>query len=887
MTAWSRLTQMAARLRAFLRPSAIDLDFDEELASHLAMLTDDNIRRGMSPDDARRAARLRLGAAASLKEQHREARGLPGLDAVIQDVRFAFRLIARDRWFSAAAIAALALGIGANATGFTIMNAVFLRGLPFENADRLYVLSWQNRSGRRSNISHPEFQNLRAQTRRFADLAAYRDASMNISDDRALPDEAHGTWVTANTFGVLHQPPLIGRDFTPGDERPGADPVVIIGYTLWRDRYAFDPNALGRTLRVNGQAATIVGVMPEGMRFPDDSALWAPYIPQDAEQERVLRPLRVFGRLQDGTDRRSASAEMSAIAQQLIAVEPQITKDLTGIRVETFTERYIGGGGRPMFLTVMGAVVFVLLIACANVANLLLSRSASRAREVAVRTALGASRWRVIRQLLIESLVLGAIGGALGVLLAVAGARAFDEAIRLSGLPYWVVFTIDYVVLGYVVGICVLSAVLCGLAPALHVSKTKTFTALKDGGRGIAGSRYGRRFSSAIVVAELALTMVLLVGAASMVRSFMTLYFVDLGIRIDRLVTMRLQMPEAKYRTAEARRGLFDRLEPRLAAIPGVEAICVTTGVPPLDGGERLLEIDGLARRDQPTFVGTVAITPRFFDVVGVRIARGRSFNETDGAPGAETVIINERLAAQFFAGEDPLGRRLRFTRREASPGTSVEVWRTIVGVSPTIRQGSPTDEYLNAVVYIPIRQESPAAASLLVRSALPPGSVMDAVRREVQAIDPDQPVLGVQTVAQVLAQDRWWYRTWGGLFGILSGIALLLSCVGLYAVMAYSVTERTQEIGVRLALGARRRQVSWLILRRGLAQLMTGLAIGFLGSLALSRILPGGLASMTPHDPIALLAVALLLSGVSIVACLAPARRATRVDPVVALRAD
>jgi hypothetical protein len=268
MTAWSRLTQMAARLRAFLRPSAIDLDFDEELASHLAMLTDDNIRRGMSPDDARRAARLRLGAAASLKEQHREARGLPGLDSVIQDVRFAFRLIARDRWFSAAAIAALALGIGANATGFTIVNAVFLRGLPFEAADRLYVLSWQNRSGRRSNISHPEFQNLRAQTRRFADLAAYRDASMNISDDRALPDEAHGTWVTTNTFGVLHQPPLIGRDFTPADERPGADPVVIIGYTLWRDRYTFDPNVLGGSLRVNGRPATIVGVTARGDEVP-------------------------------------------------------------------------------------------------------------------------------------------------------------------------------------------------------------------------------------------------------------------------------------------------------------------------------------------------------------------------------------------------------------------------------------------------------------------------------------------------------------------------------------------------------------------------------------------------------------------------------------------
>ena len=353
------------------------------------------------------------------------------------------------------------------------------------------------------------------------------------------------------------------------------------------------------------------------------------------------------------------------------------------------------------------------------------------------------------------------------------------------------------------------------------------------------------------MVAELALTIVLLVGAASMVRSFMTLYFVDLGFPIDRLVTMRVQLPEAKYRTAEARRGLFAQLEPRLAAIPGVDGVSVTTGVPPLDGGERLLEIDGAGRSsDPPVFVGTVAIDPRFFGVVGVHVLRGRNFTDRDGAPGEETVIVNERLATQFFPGEDPIGRRLRFGRRDAPAGTSApDVWRTIVGVSPTIRQGSPTDEYLNAVVYIPLRQESPAAASLLIRSALPPGSIIDSVRREVRAIDQDQPVLGVQTVSQLLAQDRWWYRTWGGLFGILAALALLLSCVGLYAVMACSVTERTQEIGVRLALGAQRRQVSWLILERGLWQLAVGLALGFAGSLGLTRVLPGGLVSMTPHE--------------------------------------
>ena len=318
---------------------------------------------------------------------------------------------------------------------------------------------------------------------------------MNISDDRALPDEAHGTWLTANTFSVLRQPPLLGRDFTEADERPGADLVAIVGYTLWRDRYSADPAMLGQTLRVNGRPATIVGVMPDGMRFPDNSELWLPYVPADARRERTLRPFRVFGRLQDGVDRRSARAELSGLAGTLLAADPEATRDLTGIRIETFTERYIGGGGRPMFFTVMGAVVFVLLIACANVANLRLSRSAARAREIAVRTALGASRGRVVRLLLIESLVLGLIGGTLGVPLAIAGVHAFDQAIRFSGLPYWVVFTIDYVVLAYVAGICVLSAVLFGLAPALHVSKAGTNAVLKDGGRGIAEA--GARADSA------------------------------------------------------------------------------------------------------------------------------------------------------------------------------------------------------------------------------------------------------------------------------------------------------------------------------------------------------------------------------------------------------
>jgi putative ABC transport system permease protein len=875
------------KVRAFLRTADFDRQLEQELGTHLAMLTEENIRRGLRPDEAARAARIRLGAPASLKEQHRDVRGLPSVDAVVQDLRFAFRLIRRDRWFSATAIVALALGIGANTVGFTIVNSTILKGLPFDDADRLYAVSWQNRSGRRSNLTYAEFQEWRGRARHFQGLAAYGESTVSMSDERALPEQARALWVTGNGFGVLRQRVLLGRDFVADDERPGADPVAIISHAVWKGRYAADPAVLGATVRLNGQAATIVGVMPDGMRFPDNTDIWRPFIPTDAQWQRNPRQLRVFGRLQDGVGRREAHAELSALGQQTIAADPGATKDLAGVHLETFAERYIGGAGRPMIVAVMAAVVFVLLIACANVANMLLSRSAARAREIAVRSALGATRWRVVRQLLLESLVLGFTGGAIGLGLAVVGVRFFAVAMQSSGLPYWVVFEVDYVVVAYAAAVCMLTALLFGLAPALQVSQTNNSVIMKEGGRGSLGSRRERRFSAVMVVGQLALTVILLAGCGAMIRSFMTLYAIDVGVDTGRLMTMRVQLPASTYADAAARRGFFERLEPRLAAIPGVEAAAVTTGVPARDGGERLLEIDGPSRAAAPVFVSTVTISPRFFQAAGVPMVRGRSFDDADGANGAETVIVNERLAERFFPGEDPIGRRLRFTQRQRPPGAPLDVWRTVVGISGRILHGSSLDRYENAVVYIPFRQEAPADAWLLVRSALPPSAVMDAVRRQVQAIDRDQPVFTIQTLAQLLESDRWWYRTWGGMLGVFAAIALVLSSMGLYAVMAYAVTQRTQEIGLRMAVGAQSRQVSWLILKRGARQLAVGLALGLAGALALSRVLRLGLEGTGPADPWTLAAIVALLSLVCVAACLVPLRRAIRIDPVVALRAE
>jgi putative ABC transport system permease protein len=888
MTTLTRLKYLGARLRASLGGHDYDRDFREELDAHVAMLTEDNLRRGMSPDEARRVALVRVGGVASIQEQHRGVRGVPSLEAILQDLRFAFRLIAKERWFAAAAITAMALGIGANTTGFALVNAAFLRGLPVKNADRLFVLSWHARQNVDRDLSERELQDVRSQARSFAGLAGYRPGTMNVSGDKGLPEEVRGARISANTFGLLRQPPLLGRDFTAGDDRPGAEPVVIIGEGLWKTRFAADPNVIGSVLRLDGQPAAIVGVMPDSMKFPANTDLWAPLVPADTGRDPRGR-LLVFGLLKEDVSRAEARAEMNGIAQRLAIAYPETNKEFVSANVDTFTERFVGGNAKIVFLVMMGAVSFVLLIACANVANLQLVKSAHRAREIAVRMAVGAGRWRIVQQLLLESVVLGLIGGSLGLLLAEAAMRAIDAGIQDPGKPYWIVFRLDYVVFAYVAGVCVMTGVLFGLAPALQVSKTNVIEVLTDGGRGSVGNTRTRWFSGTMVVVELALTIVLLAGAGLMVRSFTKLYHLDVGFRTDKLMSMRVQLPAAKYGSPEARRAFYERTEPRLAAIPGVENISLTTAVPPFPAGQRLLEIEGRAvgSAEQSQSATAVTISEAFFDVIDVRLLRGRQFLATDGAPGSEVVIVNERLASMFFPGQDPIGQRLRFQQLRPVPGTPPDVWRTIVGVSPSLPHGSRQRYAPAPVVYLPHRQDPPGDASLLVRSSLPPSSVMEAVRREVQAIDRDQPVVTIQTLDQMLAQDRWPYRVFGALFLIFAAIGLGLSSVGLYAVMAYSVTQRTQEIGVRMTLGADRREVSWLILKRGLVQIVLGLTIGLGGALALSRVMQSVLVQITPTDPVTFAAITVLLTIVSVSACLIPARRATHVDPVVALRAE
>jgi putative ABC transport system permease protein len=812
---------------------------------------------------------------------------------VLQDLRFGLRLIAKERWFSAVAILALALGIGVNATVFTLVNAVLIRGLPFKDSQNLYMLSWQSKRGGRSNLSYADFKDWRDQTKAFSGLGAWNNVNLNISDDRGLPEQARGTYLTANAFAVVGQQPLLGRDFGPQDERRGTDRAVIIGYRIWRNRYGGDSNVIGKLTRVNGEPAVIVGVMPDGMMFPQNTEMWAVFIPTEQQERRTWRGLNVFGRVRTGVPRRQAQTELNTIAGRLIQEYPKDYEEYNGAALETFNERFNGGPIRRVFLSMMGAVGFVLLIACANVANLLLSRSAHRAREVAVRLAMGATRWRVVRQLLIESVLLGAIGGVLGLGIAIFGVRAFDAAVADTGKPYWIVFSMDFTVFAFLAAVCVLTGILFGFAPALHVSRTSMHGVLKEGGRGSAGGGRVRWLTGTMVVVEIALTLVLLVGAGLMVRSFLNLYRTDIGMRTDKVVAMQLQLAGDKYQKPEARRAFYERLQPRLATIPGAGHVALTTSIPPFGLGRRPLEVDGrpAPKFDDAPTVGMVTISPAFFDVAGVSIIRGRGFTEADGAPGSETVIINERMVAEHFKGEDPMGKRIRFMQPEPRPGQPAQppaVWRTIVGIVPTVRHNPPQDAESLSVAYVPLRQEVPGFASVIVRSSVSPETIMNAVRQEVHGIDPDQPVFNLRTMDQMMQQQMWPYKVFGTLFLIFALIGLVLSAVGLYAVLAYAVTQRTQEIGVRMALGAHGNQVMWLVLKRGLIQLGLGLAFGLSGGYFAGRALPSRiLVQTTTTDPWTFAAITIILSIVAMTACLVPARRAMRVDPLVALRAE
>ena len=815
-----------------------------------------------------------------------------------EDVRFAGRLLLKDKWFALVAAIALALGIGVNATVFTFVNAVLIRGVPMPDADRVMAVDSTDRvRNRNMGVSYLDFRDLRDSTRTFDLLSIYTGSIANVSDEGQLPERYFSANIDATAFRIMGQQPILGRSFTADDDRPGAAPVALIGHGVFVNRYGSNPSVIGRSVRINDMPATIIGVMPEGFKFPFNTDVWLPLgTVQDLDkQRRNARNWQVFGHLAPGVTREQAQSELINVSRKLESENPDTNKDVQ-TRVRTYHEAQNPVQIKTMFQTLMGAVGFVLLIACANVANLLLSRSTNRAREISVRISIGASRWRIIRQLLIESIILAVISGLAGLGIAAIGIEWFDRATVDAGRPYWIQFNMDTTVIAFFALVCLGTGILFGLAPALHVSKTDVNEVLKEGGRsGSAGVR-ARRWTGALMVAELTLTVVLLAGAGFMIRNFMTMYRFDLGIDTSQLLTMNLALPERKYPALEQRLAFYEQLQQRLKANPQIENATVTSSIPMQGGFLRILNIEGkpLDQGQQPPRVTMLTVDPRYFKTIGLPLQRGRDLTDEDGMTGREAAVINQRFAALHFPNEDPIGRRITLSidlQGGAPPtgGVPTSLTATIIGIVPNVRQRDFNLPDPDPIAYLPFRTDPRGFMALLVRSQGDPKAMTPLLREEVRAIDADLPLFGIRTMDEQLAQARWPFRVFGTMFGIFALIALTLSAVGLYAVTAYAVSQRTQEIGIRMALGAQGKQVSWLFLRRSFVQLAIGLALGVAGAFGVGQVFSSGqlLVQNTGRDPITIGGIAGLLALVAIAASVLPAKRATRLDPLIALRRD
>ena len=792
---------------------------------------------------------------------------------VLHDIRFGLRLLAKSPGFTLGAVLALALGIGVNSMAFTVYNAALFKSLPFENPAQIVHIHLRNlREGWERGLQYDDYLEFR-QARALTGLAAYMGSGETVTDDRGTPQHIEGEIVTPNTFSVLGQRPLLGRDFRDGDARPGAPRVAILSYGLWQTRYGGDAGIVGKSVTIGGAAHVIVGVMPRGMEFPFKSKFWTLVIdtPENRRSFDYRGGFQVIGRLRDGVTVGQGQTELTELGR----VKAQVWRAGTEPVVVPYIEWAVKPQQKQLSRALMGAVTFVLLIACANVANLLMARAVARGREIAIRISLGASRGRLVRQLLIESLLLGLLGGAAGLLLAVALIRWFVHAIEPLGIPYWIDWSMDATSFMYLLAISVLSGLVFGLLPALQVAKIDAVKGLRESGRQASAGGRSRSLTAALVVVEISLTIALMVGAGLFVRSLMTLDQVDVGFRTQNLLTMTVPLDERKYPQPAA---FVEPFAERLTSVREIAAFTFASKIPGSGSDRRYLKLsdrdlvngDGAYPR-----VATVSVSPGYFKALGLTMARGREFAQTDGGEGSEAVIVNQRFASQYWPGDDPIGKRIRLGNAP---------WATVIGVSPTIRQTSLHRD-VEALVYQPPRQAWSFWFVLIARVSSTPEAAAKALREAASAADADLTLLNLQTYDEFLDRAALETRLLSEMFSMFATIGIALSAFGIYAVTAYATSQRTQEIGVRIALGATRADVVRLILQSGLRQLAVALPIGFAAAAAVSRVLAGALFEISPLDPPTFLSIPVMLFVIVVAACVVPAWRAARLNPLDALR--
>jgi predicted permease len=809
------------------------------------------------------------------------------MDTLLQDIRYGLRMLARSPGFTAVAVLTLALGIGANTAIFSVVNAVFLRPLPYPDADRLAVINESSKPMPEGPISYPNFLDWQAQNQVFDRMAAFQGGALTLVGVK-VPESMPSLNVSADFFPTLGVKPIYGRSFLPPEDKVGAPPVVIISNGLWQRRFGADPGLIGRSLRLKGTLGTrdftVVGILPRDFKFYAPAELYVPiglwgadgYLMKRENHDRTL----AVARMQSGVSLEQARSQLETIASRLRQQYPE-TNTGFGVTITPLRERVVGHVRRAV-LVLLGAVGFVLLIACVNVANLLLARSVLRRKEVAIRVALGAGWGRVVRQLLTETMLLGLAGGAVGLLLGSWSSSALARLVP-PGLPVGGIAT-DYRVLGFTLLLSLLTGVAFGLAPALHASELDLRDALKAGGRSSTESFGHRRLRSLLVVSEVALALVLLISAGLMIQSFRLLLKVDPGFNVQGVLTIGLDMSDPKYQENPARFMAFNaQLLERVRAIPGVQ-YAGTVRPLPLGGGRSAMPF---YREDRPVpsegdfpAADWHAASPGYFQAMGIRLARGRVFADSDRENTPQVAVISEGMARRYWPDEEPIGKRLRI----GTPEMGLP-WFTVVGVVGDtkpygLEASTPAELYLSC-----LQLGSWVDMSLVVRTASNPLGVAAAVRDQVLALDKEMVVGDLQTMEQRLGGTLAGRRTNMLILGIFAGLALVLATVGIYGVMSYSVAQRTQEIGVRVALGARPADVLRLVVRQGMTLVLVGVGVGLAGSIAFTRLLRSMLFEVTPTDLVTFAGVSLLLTAVALLACFIPARRATKVDPMVALR--